>query len=143
MTYVLSAVNTVATDLSVNNPNVINHNNLALPLAIQFATIGTNGLITYTKKRSANFMIVATCNVELVSGINNRIGLGLFVNGAEVPLAYSYVNLSASGSANQKSVTLSFTGQANLNDTFQLSIFNSTASNNVIVNDINFAGIEI
>jgi hypothetical protein len=143
VTYVLSAVNTVATDLSVNNPNVINHNNLALPLAIQFATIGTNGLITYTKKRSANFMIVATCNVELVSGINNRIGLGLFVNGAEVPLAYSYVNLSASGSANQKSVTLSFTGQANLNDTFQLSIFNSTASNNVLVDDINFAGIEI
>jgi hypothetical protein len=88
-------------------------------------------------------MIVATCNVELVSGINNRIGVGLFVNGAEVPLAYSYVNLSASGSANQKSVTLSFTGQANLNDTFQLSIFNSTASNNVLVDDINFAGIEI
>jgi hypothetical protein len=76
------------------------------------------------------------------------------VNGAEVPLAYSFVNLSASGSANQKSVTLSFTGTANQNDTFQLSIFNSTssnnviifnstASNNVIVNDVNFAGIEI
>jgi hypothetical protein len=143
VTYVLSAVNTTATDLSVNNPNVINHNNLALPLAIQFATITPGGLITYTKKRSANFMIVATCNLELVAGTDNRIGLGLFVNGAEVPLAYSFVNLSASGNANQKSVTLSFTGQANLNDTFQLSIFNSTASNNVIVNDVNFAGIEI
>jgi hypothetical protein len=88
-------------------------------------------------------MIVATCNIELVSGTNNRVGLGLFVNGAEVPLAYSYVNISASGSANQKSATLSFTGQANLNDTFQLSVFNATAANNVIVNDINFAGIEI
>jgi hypothetical protein len=143
VTYVLSAVNTLATDLSVNNPNVINHNNLALPLAIQFSTITPGGLITYTKKRSANFMIVATCNLELVSGTNNRIGLGLFVNGSEVPLAYSYVNLSASGSANQKSATLSFTGQANQNDTFQLSVFNATAANNVIVNDINFAGIEI
>lgn len=143
VTYVLSAVNTTATDLSVNNPNVINHNNLALPLTIQFATIGTNGLITYTKKRSANFMIVATCNLELVAGTNNRIGLGLFVNGSAVPLAYSYVNLSASGTANQKPATLSFTGQANLNDTFQLSVFNATASNNVIVNDVNFAGIEI
>lgn len=143
VTYVLSAVNTTATDLSVNNPNVINHNNLALPLTIQFATISTGGLITYTKKRSANFMIVATCNIELVAGTNNRVGLGLFVNGAEVPLAYSYVNLSASGSANQKPATLSFTGQANQGDTFQLSVFNATAANNVIVNDINFAGIEI
>ena len=142
-TYVLSGVNTVATDLSVNNPNVINHNNLALPLVIQFATITLGGLITYTKKRSANFMIVATCNLELVAGTNNRVGLGLFVNGSEVPLAYSYVNLSASGSANQKSATLSFTGQANLNDTFQLSVYNATASNNVIVRDVNFAGIEI
>jgi len=143
VSFVLSAVNAVATDLSINNPNVINTNNLALPLVAQFATLGTNGLITYTKKRSANFMIVATCNLELVAGTNNRIGLGLFVNTAEVPLAYSYVNLSASGSANQKSATLSFTGQANFNDTFQLSVYNATANNNVIVNDINFAGIEI
>jgi hypothetical protein len=143
VSFILTAVNTTATDLSVNNPNVINTNNLALPLVAQFATLGTNGLITYTKKRSGNFMIVATCNIELVSGTNNRIGLGLFVNGAEVPLAYSYINLSASGSANQKSATFSFTGQANLNDTFQLSVFNATTNNNVIVNDINFAGIEI
>jgi hypothetical protein len=143
MTYILTAVNTTPTDLSINNPNVINHNNLALPLVAQFATITTGGLITYTKKRSSNFMIVATCNIELVAGTNNRIGLGLFLNGSEVPLAYSYVNLSASGSANQKSCTLSFTGQANLNDTFQLSVYNATASNNVIVSDINFAGIEI
>ena len=143
VTFILSAVNTTPTDLSVNNPNVINTNNLALPLVAQFATLGTNGLITYTKKRSGNFMIVATCNIELVAGTNNRIGLGLFVNGAEVPLAYSYINLSASGSANQKSATLSFTGQANFNDTFQLSVFNATTNNNVIVSDINFAGIEI
>jgi hypothetical protein len=143
VTYVLSAVNTLATDLSVTNPNVINHNNLALPLAIQFATIGTNGLITYTKKRTSNFMIVATCNLELVAGTNNRVGLGLFVNAVAVPLAYSYVNLSASGVANQKSVTLSFTGTANQNDTFQLSVFNATANNNVIVSDVMFGGIEI
>jgi hypothetical protein len=69
-------------------------------------------------------MIVASCNLELVAGINNRIGLGLFVNGVEVPLAYSFVNLSASGSANQKSVTLSFTGTANQNDTFQFETIN-------------------
>ena len=44
---------------------------------------------------------------------------------------------------NQKSATLSFTGQANFNDTFQLSVYNATANNNVIVSDVNFAGIEI
>jgi len=143
VTYVLSATNTTATDLSVNNPNVLNTGGLAIGLVTQFATLTTAGLITYLKKRSGNFIITASANLEVVAGgAGQQVGLGLRVNGVDVPLAYSYVTLDSAGTA-PKQCTLNFTGLANQNDTFELTIFNASGNNNVIASYVNFAGIEI
>jgi len=143
VTYVLSATNTTQTDLSVNNPNTLNTGGLAIGLVTQFATLTTGGLITYLKKRSANFIITASANLEVVAGgAGQQVGLGLRVNGVDIPLAYSYVTLDSAGTA-PKQCTLNFTGLANQNDTFELTIFNASGNNNVIASYVNFAGIEI
>jgi len=143
VTYVLSATNTTQTDLSTNNPNTLNTAGLAIGLVTQFATLTTGGLITYLKKRSANFIITASANLEVVAGgAGQQVGLGLRVNGVDIPLAYSYVTLDSAGTA-PKQCTLNFTGLANQNDTFELTIFNASGNNNVIASYVNFAGIEI
>jgi hypothetical protein len=143
VTYVLSATNTTPTDLSVNNPNALNTGGLAIGLVTQFATLTTAGLITYLKKRSANFIITASANLQVVAGgANQQVGLGLRVNGVDVPLAYSYITLDSAGTE-PKQCTLNFTGLANQNDTFELTIFNASGNNNVIASYVNFAGIEI
>jgi len=143
VTYVLSATNTTPTDLSVNNPNVLNTGGLAIGLVTQFANLTSAGLITYLKKRSANFIITASANLEVVAGgAGQQVGLGLRVNGVDVPLAYSYITLDSAGTA-PKQCTLNFTGLANQNDTFELTIFNASGNNNVIASYVNFAGIEI
>jgi hypothetical protein len=144
LTYVLSGVNASDTVLSGgSNPNIVNTGGLAIPLTSQFSSLTGGGLATYLKKRSANFLITASANLEVVAGgVGQRVGLGLRVNGVDIPNAYSYVTLDSAGTE-PKPCTLNFTGLASLNDTFELTLFNATGNNDVLVSDVNFAGIEI
>jgi hypothetical protein len=52
------------------------------------------------------------------------------------------VSLDSAGTA-PKQTTLNFTGVASENDTFELTIFNASGNNDVLVSDVNFAGIEV
>jgi hypothetical protein len=144
LTYVLSGVNASDTVLSGgSNPNIVNTGGLAIPLTSQFSSLTGGGLATYLKKRSANFLITASANLEVVAGgVGQRVGLGLRVNSVDIPNAYSYVTLDSAGTQ-PKQCTLNFTGLASLNDTFELTLFNATGNNDVLVRDVNFAGIEI
>jgi hypothetical protein len=149
VTFILSTQNTVqTTNPGIGTPAALNTGGLADPLVAQFATLTAAGVITYTKKRSANFMIVATANLAVIGGgTNQTVGLGLFVNGTPVQTPggtpfYNYVILD-SGVTQPLSVTLSLTGLANQNDTFQLSVVNLSTTSNILAVDVNFAGIEI
>jgi hypothetical protein len=144
LTYVFSGVNASNTILSGgSNPNVINTGGLAIALTSQFSSITAGGLATYLKKRSANFLITASANLRVFAGgSGQRVGLGLRVNGADIPNGYSFVSLDSAGTA-PKQTTLNFTGVASQNDTFELTIFNASGNNDVLVSDVNFAGIEV
>jgi len=144
LTYVFSGVNATNTILSGgSNPNVINTGGLAIALTSQFSSISAGGLATYLKKRSANFLITASANLQVIAGgAGQRVGLGLRVNGVDIPNGYSFVTLDSAGTE-PKQTTLNFTGVANQNDTFELTIFNASGNNDVLVSDVNFAGIEI
>ena len=144
LTYVFSGVNASNTILSGgSNPNVINTGGLAIALVNQFSSVTAGGLATYLKKRSANFLITASANLQVIAGgAGQRVGLGLRVNGIDIPNGYSYVTLDSAGTE-PKQTTLNFTGVASQNDTFELTIFNTSGNNDVLVSDLNFAGIEI
>jgi hypothetical protein len=132
------------------NATVTTISAVSTPTAIQATTFTDNGLsrvtlnsstgvITKDSKRSNYFTINCTGQFTIQAGGNNQdIVVGLFRNGTpEGPTTKIEAD-----SAVPAVFSFNVVGFADQNDTFQLYVQNNTAANDILVNNLQLAGVE-
>jgi hypothetical protein len=99
----------------------------------------STGVITKDSKRSNYFTINLNLQFTIQAGGNNQnIEIGLFRNG--VPSGPT--TKVEADSAVPANASLNIIGFADQGDTFQLYIQNDTGANDILVNNIQLAGVE-
>jgi hypothetical protein len=139
-----SATNPItnSTTGAINTPTDINTGALFIaPLA--FGVIADpSASITYDRTRPVNFQIIATANLRALSGgANQEVALTIAQNGVNIPVK-SFVSLDSAG-VSPVPCTLAVVGSANFGDVFTFQLENISAPLDVVVLDINIAGIEV